>query len=425
MRGNRVRHHRLMRPVAAIVAAAALVAAASCSTKADEKPPAESTSGPVKTGQGIEGNVITLGVLTDFTGLNAAAGKEVTEGQRIFWDQVNADGGICDRFTVELEVKDHGYNVQTAVSQYAEISGDVLSFVQVLGSGMATALIPELEKDGLIGIPLAWAKNLAASENYAVVGPTYDVETINGLDYLLKEGLIREGGKIGHIFHDSEYGNNALEGSKFFAQQHGMTVVEQRIGPAEPDMTSRVTALAAENVSAIVLTTQPSQTAGVAAAAAGAGLNVPLLGNGPTHIPSLLDTPARDALIEHFYLVGPTGGVGLEPAADLLKAYKTKFPGVEPSNSVVTGYATSKVMELILEKACAAGDLTPAGVLAAKAAVSPVDTGGLTGELDFSKPGSSPSRQDFIARPKPGVPGGTEGVEASYEGPTVDSYVRS
>ncbi|MEX5707765.1 hypothetical protein AB1484_05490, partial [Parafrankia sp. FMc6] len=40
--------------------AAALAAAASCSTKADEEPPAESTSGPVKTGPGIEGNVITL-----------------------------------------------------------------------------------------------------------------------------------------------------------------------------------------------------------------------------------------------------------------------------------------------------------------------------------------------------------------------------
>ncbi|WP_396230763.1 ABC transporter substrate-binding protein, partial [Frankia sp. EI5c] len=269
------------------------------------------------------------------------------------------------------------------------------------------------------------AKNLAASENYAVPGATYDVETINGLDYLLEKGLIKKGDKIGHIFHDSEYGNNALEGSKFFAQENGLTVVEQRIGAAEPDMTSRVTALAAEKVSVIIATTQPSQTAGVAGAAKGAGLNVPVLGNAPTFFPTLLDTPARDALVENFYLVGPNVGVGRPPAAELLKAYKAKFPNVEPSNSVVTGYASSKIMDLILERACADGDLTPAGVLAAKAAISPAKTDGVTGELDFSKPGESPSRQSFLARPKPGAPGSTEGIADNYEGPTVAAYVRS
>ncbi|MCK9905031.1 ABC transporter substrate-binding protein [Frankia sp. Cpl3] len=423
----RTRRSGLMRPVAAIAAVAALVTAASCSTKGDDEdtPPAENSTGVVRTGAGIEGDVITLGVLTDFTGVNAASGKDVTEGQRIYWDQLNKGEKICGRFTVELDIKDHGYNVQTAVTQYAESSGDVLGFVQVLGSPMATALIPELEKDGLIGIPVAWAKNLAASPGYAVPGPTYDVETINGLDYLLSEGLIKEGDKIGHIFHDSEYGNNALEGSKFFAAQHGLTIAEQRIGAAEPDMTSRVTALAAEGVKAIVLTTQPSQTAGVAAAANGAGLDVPLLGNAPTFFPTLLDTPARDNLIKNFYLVGPNVGVGLPPAADLLKAYKDKFPNVEPSNSVVTGYSSSKIMELILQKACEDGDLTPEGVLAAKAAISPAETDGLTGTLDFSKTGISPSRESFLARPKPGVPGSTEGVEGNYEGPTVAAYVRS
>ena len=53
------------------------------------------------------------------------------------------------------------------------------------------------------------------------VGVTYDLEIINGLGYLLEQGLISEGGKIGHLYTESEYGLNALAGVEAFAAEHG------------------------------------------------------------------------------------------------------------------------------------------------------------------------------------------------------------
>ena len=48
---------------------------------------------------------------------------QVTEFQA-YWEKVNTDGGICDR-DVKLQVKDHGYDPQKAVSLYRSMSPNI------------------------------------------------------------------------------------------------------------------------------------------------------------------------------------------------------------------------------------------------------------------------------------------------------------
>jgi ABC-type branched-subunit amino acid transport system substrate-binding protein len=413
----------------AIAAAAVLAGTVACSSKTTGSETNTTAGGsasakPVSTGVGITGNVIHLGALTDITGVFAASGKDVTLGQQIYWKLENAKGGVCDRFTVDLKIEDHGYNVQKATAKYAGLKDGVLSLTQLLGSPMATALAPDVKKDQMMAMPVSWARTIADNPYYAIVGPTYDVEIINGLDYLLAQGKIAKGAKIGHIFHDSEYGANALTGVKFFAERNGMTVVEQKISALEPDLSSRVTALKAAGVNVIVLTTQPLQTAAAASAAAAQQLNVPILGSGPTFLPALLDTPARDVLVGRYYQVGPNAGLDSEAAKPLLDAYLKENPGGKAGNPLVTGYAIAQVMDTILEKACADGDLTRPGVFAAKQTLTAIDTGGLTGPLDYSKPGISPSKQNFVTRPELGRPGGSATVAALYQGPTATAFTQ-
>jgi ABC-type branched-subunit amino acid transport system substrate-binding protein len=412
------------KPVAAVALAAALVTAgASCSTKSEDgDSPAGASAGTVKTDVGIEGNVIHLGALTDITGVFAASGKDVTLGQRIFWELENAKGGVCDKYTVELEVEDHGYNVQKATTKYAGLKDDVLSMQQVLGSPVATALAPNIQSDKIVSVPLSWARNIAENPYYAIVGPTYDVEIINGLDYLLEKGVIAKGAKIGHIFHDSEYGANALAGVKYFAEHNDMTVVEQKISATEQDLSSRVTALKAADVDLVVLTTQPLQTAAAANATVAQKLDVPMLGSSPAFLTPLLGTPAKDVLVDRFYLTAPNPNLGSDAAKSLLDAYKKDNPNGKPGVPLVTGYATSFVLDAILEKACKDGDLTREGVYKAKQSLTDIDTGGLTGELDYSKPGVSPSKQNFILRPKADAPGGLISVADLYEGKNTTAF---
>ncbi|WP_054570718.1 ABC transporter substrate-binding protein [Frankia sp. R43] len=416
--GPRRRH---LRGAGICVTAATLVLAA-CSSKSQDSTP-DSSSGSERVGAGIEGDTITLGVLTDATGVFAALGKELTSGQQIFWDARNAEGGVCGTYQVKLEIKDHGYNVQNATSLYSGLRGDVLGIQQLLGSAMTAALSDRIEQDSIVTVPLTWAASLTDNPDMAVLGPTYDVEVINGLDYLLEEKKIAPGDAIGVIYLEGDWGATTLAGASFFAKQHDMSVVEQKVTPGDQDMTAQITALKAAGVKTILLASSPGQTASAATVAATQGLNVPLVGNNPTFSPGLLKTPARDALIANYYNISPYPAYDEDVTQEPLADYQKKFPGSAPSVTMLSGFASAHVMSEILEKACQAGDLTREGVVHAKQSLTDIDTGGLLGKIDYSRPGVSPSRQNFILRAAD-TGGGLTTVRSLYEGPTARQYSR-
>ena len=245
-----------------LVSVAMVLSAAGCSTKSSDSE--TSTQDGVKVGRGIDGDTITLGSLTDLTGVFAALGKDITDAQALYWK----DNKVCDTYTVESTVKDHGYDTQKGIQLYSSIHNDVLAIEQTIGSPINTGLLPQFEADQMVNIPAAWAQSLTESPEIAVVGATYEVEMINVLDYLLQEGKIKEGDKLGHIYFEGEYGEGGLAGSKYFAEQHGMTVVEQQIQSTDTDMTAPVTKLKSEGVKAIAITVAPTQTASIAGVAA-------------------------------------------------------------------------------------------------------------------------------------------------------------
>ncbi len=314
-------------------------------------------------------------------------------------------------------MKDHGYDTQKGIQLYSSIHNDVLAIEQTIGSPINTGLLPQFEADHMVNIPAAWAQSLTESPEIAVVGATYEVEMINVLDYLLKEGKIKEGDKIGHIYFEGEYGEGGLAGSKYFAEQHGMTVVEQQIQSTDTDMTAPVTKLKSEGVKAIALTVAPGQTASVAGVAASQKLDVPIAGNNPVFAPALLEGPAGPALKKNLYVASPVAPFDKLP--DLLKKYQAAHPG-DPTLGVVWGTAAADVMRQILDKACEDGDLTPEGVSKAKDELGTVETGGMAVPLKFET-GKSPSDASYIFRAAD-VPGGAKAVSDKYVGDDVAGF---
>lgn len=398
-------HPRLV----ALGMAAIFLTTAGCGTKGSGG--GGSTSGGVKTERGVSGNTITLGSLTDLTGVFAALGKDITNAQALYWAQQNAGDKVCGKYNVKLEVKDHGYVTQQGVSLYGSIRDDVLAIEQTIGSPINTALAPQLESDKMVNIPAAWAASLTENPQNAIVGATYEIEMMNVLDYLLEKGKIKEGGKIGHIYFEGEYGEGGLQGSKYFASKHNMTVVEAQIKATDTDMTAAVTKLKAQGVDALALTVAPGQTASAASVAASQGLDVPIAGNNPVFAPALLDGPSGAALTKNLVVASPVSSFDKNP--ELLKAYQAKYPG-NPTLGVVFGTAAATTMNKILTKACEDGDLTPEGVTKAKETIGQIDTGGLAVPLMFET-GKSPSLKSYIFAPAK-VPGGAKSLSDLYQG---------
>lgn len=402
-------------------ALAALLVGAVLATSGCNADPASSTGGAkdlpdgVLTGPGVTDTTVTIGELTDLTGVYATLGKSLTQAQQLYFDEVNASGGICGR-DVRLLVRDHGYDVAKGVAAYEEIAPQVIGVSQLLGSPVLTAVLPSLERDAVLAIPAAWPSTMLKQRYVQVVGATYDIEMINGVGFLLRERRVAAGDKIGHVYFEGEYGENALVGAKFAAQQAGLTLVEQRIKATDTDMTAQVAALRSQGVKAVLMSAGPKQSASLAGVAAAAGFNVPIVSSNPGFAPQLLATPAKPALEKNFYLVNSvqTPSSLVTGIQNLVQAYEGKFPGSPIDNGVIFGYVTARVFGEALRKACDAKDLTRQGVVAALHGLDAFDSDGVMATLDFSNVGDTNTRQSYIQRPNAQAKGGL----ATVDGPS-------
>jgi ABC-type branched-subunit amino acid transport system substrate-binding protein len=383
------------------------------------------TGGAPKTGPGVTAKTISLGVLTDTSGVFAGLGGPLVEGNQLFWMLQNAKSGVCGR-QVQLIVKDHGYDPQKGVSLYREIEPKVLAIQQLLGSPVAAALLPSIQKDGVLTALAAWPSQLTANPNILVSAATYDIEAINGVDHLVSDGVLRRGDKLGHVYFEGEYGENALQGSKYAAAKQGLELVQQKIKPTDTDLSAQVAALKRAGVKAILISAGPKQTASLAGVAAASGLDVPIVANAPGFDPALLATPAAPALEKNLTMVGGTAPYAADaPGATAVSAaYAENFPKGTPKYSVDAGFAQSQLMFEVLQRACAAKDLTRPGLVKALRGMDGVDTGGLVaGTLNYSKLGVPPSRSVYVAKVDAKAPGGLSVLGAALESANAKAYV--
>lgn len=413
---------RAGRTAAIAGALAATLVLAACGSTADQQPEAAAGAGGVTTDKGVTDTTITLGVMGDNTGPFKNLGAGLNAGNQLWADDVNAAGGICDR-QIQLEVVDHGYKADTAKTLYPQIEPKVLGFVQLLGSPVLAALKQNLVDDNVLAAPASWSSEVLNNPSVMMIGTTYDLEIVNGLAYLQQQGLLASGDKIGHIYIDGEYGGNGLKGSKYYAEQRGLTVVESKITSTDNDLTGIVTGMRGEGIKVLVLTTTPSQSASALAANQALGLNVPVLGNNPTFDPALLSSPAAGALSNLYVAASsPPFSSRTPKAVEVANEYKQAYPGAPLNAGVHTGYVEGLVWQAVLTKACADGDLSRAGVATALTSLTSVTTDDLVTELDYSSPGSPPTRGVYIAKVDPAAEGGLTEVAPLFTAPEAESY---
>ncbi|MFD3694663.1 ABC transporter substrate-binding protein [Streptomyces sp. NPDC058646] len=416
-------HKRARLGTAALAAALVLTGAAGCSSKAGGGSEDKQAEGGVKTGKGVSASAIRLGALTDMTGVYASLGKSVTQAQQLWIKQANASGGICGR-QLELTVRDHGYDPQKALAAYTELEPEVLGFAQFIGSPFVAAVKDRVDgQDKGLVVPQAWSASLLGSASIRTIGATYDIETVNAIGYLLDQKRIASGDKIGHVYFEGDYGENALAGAKHAAEEAGLTVVEQKIKPTDSDMSAQVAALKQAGVKAVVVSAGPKQAASLVGVAAAGGWNVPVVGNNSAFAPQLLATPAGAALQKDYYVAAsslPVGDAAPGPAA-LAAAYKAAYPDAGLDNGVVAGYTAAAVYGEALKKACAEKDLTRAGVGKALLSLKSYDSGfGIT--HDFSDPKAPSTRQSVIMKPDAQVPGGLKVVKEPAVAPAAQNF---
>lgn len=411
---------RLVTSIALLLA----LTASACTKGSDEKGQGGETGG-VKSGPGVTATTIKLGALLDLTAVFAANSKSIADGMRLYWDGRNQKGGVCGR-KVQLDIQDHGYDPQKAVALYRQSSPNVLAYQSILGSPVISALLPSIQQDKILAGMAAWTSQVLPNEYVQITGATYDVDMINGIDFLMREKGLKRGDKVGHIYFEGDYGENALKGSKYAAGQAGLTVVEQKIKPTDTDLSAQVAALSRAGVKAILLSAAGPQTTSVASVAKSTGLDVPILGNAPVFTPQLLQTPAAAALKDNLYVVTALAPPSLtaDGVRQFLQAFQARYPKSVPiQNGSLFGYTASEVTGAALDKACQNKDLTRPGLITALRSLKGYDTRGLiAGPLDYSSPAEPPTRMTYISKVNADAQGGLEAIGDAYVSTAAKSY---
>ncbi len=347
------------------------------------------------------------------------------EGANLYWDAKNKAGGICGR-QIKLTIQDTGYDPQKAVAAYQQMSGDVIGLGLVLGSSIVSALLPNVQQENMFLNFAGWTSDILPNENVAIAGTTYDIEAINAVDFLMKEKGIKSGDKIGHLYFEGDYGENALKGSKFAADKHQLEDrrAEDHSGrPGHDRPGGGVQEGGREG--------DPVQRRAAAGRVAGgrrrlAEARRPDRGQRPGWTPQLLTTPAADALTANYYVVSSMAPLSVqsEGVQKFLSEYKAAYPkGTPSSNGSLYAYAGAQIADAALTKACENKDLTRKGVLDALHSLTALDTGGtVAGTLDFSDPATPPGSLVYIAKVSKDAPGGLEALGEPSQSADVEGY---
>ena len=153
----------------------------------EEEPMEEVDPADLAFDSGVTDTAIRIGINADLSGPFAGLVSEIVEGQSVYWEWVNENGGIGGR-DVELEILDSGYATDKGIENYEVLAQDgpegVVMISENTGSPITAAIAPDAADDDMLVVPLSWASLWPAEPNILGKQSTYCAESMNGISYL-------------------------------------------------------------------------------------------------------------------------------------------------------------------------------------------------------------------------------------------------
>ncbi len=354
-----------------------------------------SGSGGLKVGPGVDvaSKTITLGIISPYSGPVAAPiGVPLARGVEVYFDHVNANGGI-NGYKVKFIEKDSQYNPQIQVQQYNQIHNQVLMIADSLGTPTTFAIKDQAATDHML-ISAATLSSALAREKYLImVGTPYRLQVENAFDYVVNKLGVKNPA-TGIIYQNDEYGQDGLTGYKEAVAAYSLHDVGQAsYAPTDKDFTAQVSQMKAAGAKYVFLTTIPLITASIIGTAAKLGYFPQFILQSPGWSNGLLAVTALKPLFTRLWVVGQgaTWGDTSKPGmAQMLQDVAKYAPDQKPDGYFQFGYTESQITYAILKKAMANNDITRDGLFAAFSSLSSVNLGGLYPSVTY---GSSPDQR--------------------------------
>ncbi|WP_298726037.1 ABC transporter substrate-binding protein [uncultured Ferrovibrio sp.] len=195
--------------------------------------------------RGVTKNEIVIGQHTDLSGPAASYGVHVSNAMRLYFDKVNAEGGVHGR-KIRLIVEDHQYQVPRAVQAANKLINRDKIFLMAgaLGTPHNNAVFAEQFKAGVPNLsPLTAARSMVEPFHplkFQTFSSYYD-HIRAGIKYLVEKNGRK---KLCTLYQDTDFGKEILEGVQDQAKAMNMQVVDTATNkPTDTDFTAQITKL--------------------------------------------------------------------------------------------------------------------------------------------------------------------------------------
>ncbi len=377
----------------------------------------------LKAGPGVDvtNKTITLGILSPYSGPVAdPIGKPLARGVEVYFDSINASGGI-DGYKVKFLEEDTQYNPQLEVQLYNQIHTKVAMIADSLGTPTTFAIKDLAAADHMLISGATLSSALAREKYLVLVGTPYRLQVENAFDYVVNK-LGVQNPPVGIIYQNDEYGQDGLTGYKEAVNYYHLHNVGQATYTVtDTDYTAQVSQLKAAGAKYVFLTTIPTATAGIIATAFKLGYNPQWILQSPAFALALLSVPGLGALMSRAWLVSQGanwGDTSVPGMAQMMSDVQKYAPDQKPDSYFEFGYTESKITYAILKKALDNNDITRDGLFNAFESLHNVDLGGLLPPVTYgSSPNQRvPSRDSVIFAIDPTQPAGIKALSSDFTG---------
>lgn len=309
--------------------------------------------------QGITPTQITLGTIQDLSGPIAAYGKQTRNGLQMYFDELNARGGINGR-QVRLLVEDSAYDPRKALlaAQKLVNSDRIFMMVGHIGTAQNMAAMPvQFERNVPNFMPVTAAREmyLPAQPLKMAFATAYYDQLRTMLPEIVKERSLK---RACVVYQDDEFGLEVMRGGEAALATLNQNFVERasyKRGATE--FSSQVARLKAANCDLVVMGTIIRETVGVLAEARKVGLDAVFVATSAayTHLIPQLGGPVA----EGFYAVTTTAHPYPDDPNPAIREWVTRYKarfGEDPTVFSAYGW---QIGNLFYEAALKAGqDLT-------------------------------------------------------------------
>jgi branched-chain amino acid transport system substrate-binding protein len=317
--------------------------------------------------QGVSDTEILIGSVNDLSGIFAAVGVPAVKGANLYFDKVNAAGGVHGR-TIRFIVEDNGYQMPRAMQGYNKLLNrdKVFAMLLSLGTPMNIAGFKLLDPAGIPNIgPLTAARQMLQDpmHNKFTSFASYYDQTIVGVKYLAKEF---GGKKVCSMYLPTDFGLEILEGSKEGAAQAGIEfAAETSHKPDETDFVGSLSKLKEAGCDIVTMAVGVRQAITVVGTAKKMGLtDMKFIGTSASFLTVVAQVPG--GITEGFYVAASWQDLWAradEPANKaFIEEYKAAY-NEDPAGFAMLGYAAAEQTVMALE--AAGRDLTHDSFIAA------------------------------------------------------------